>query len=241
MRVDNPPRSKSESPLADIIEGFRWVSHTGPIRALLLLLGLVSLVGMPYTVLMPIFADHVLHSGAKGLGILMGFTGIGALLGALTLAVRSGVRGLGRLISICCAGFGVSLIAFSFSKFVLAVRFPAPFRWDFSSCCRWPRSNTLIQAMVPDALRGRVMALDPLCSWAWRPSVRLTGRRGCGPDGCSDRSRSWRGSQHCGICLVRQEASSLPRRGPPTAHRAGHGWRRARGRDDRAGRAVMKC
>src|SRR6266478_4807295 len=61
------------------------VSYTGPIRALLLLLGVVSLVGMPYTVLMPVFADHILHGGAKGLGILMGFTGIGALFGALTL------------------------------------------------------------------------------------------------------------------------------------------------------------
>src|SRR5205823_4493791 len=83
-------RSTSDSPLGDIIEGFRWVSRTGPIRALLLLLGLVSLVGMPYTVLMPIFADHVLRSGVRGLGILMGFTGIGALLGALTLADRMG-------------------------------------------------------------------------------------------------------------------------------------------------------
>ena len=81
--------------MADIIEGFRWVSRTKPIRALLLLLGLVSLVGMPYTVLMPVFADRILHGGARGLGILMGFTGVGALLGALTLALRDGVQGPG--------------------------------------------------------------------------------------------------------------------------------------------------
>lgn len=61
MRVHCPSRSKSDSPLDDIIEGFRWVSHTGPIRSLLLLLGVVSLVGMPYTVLMPVFGDHILH------------------------------------------------------------------------------------------------------------------------------------------------------------------------------------
>ena len=72
-----------------------------PIRALLLLLGLVSLVGMPYTVLMPIFADRILHGGARGLGILMGATGVGALLGALTLAAKTGVKGLGRWVTIC--------------------------------------------------------------------------------------------------------------------------------------------
>src|SRR5262249_6081035 len=87
MKIECTRRSISDSPLEDIIEGFQWVSRTAPIRALLLLLGLVSLVGMPYTVLMPIFADRILHGGARGLGILMGFTGVGALLGALTLAL----------------------------------------------------------------------------------------------------------------------------------------------------------
>ena len=61
MNVHCPPRSKSNSPLADIVEGFRFASETGPIRALLLLLGLVSRVGMPYTVLMPVFADRISH------------------------------------------------------------------------------------------------------------------------------------------------------------------------------------
>src|SRR5205814_3082425 len=83
------------SPLSHILDAFQWVRRTAPIRALLLLLGLVSLVAMPYTVLMPVFADKVLHGGARGLGILMGATGVGALLGALTLASRTGVRGLG--------------------------------------------------------------------------------------------------------------------------------------------------
>jgi MFS family permease len=174
MRVDARPRSTSDSPLDDIIEGFRWVSHTGPIRALLLLLGLVSLVGMPYTVLMPVFADHILHSGAKGLGILMGFTGIGALLGALTLAVRTGVRGLGRLISICCAGFGVSLIVFAFSKIFwlsAALLIPVGFFIMLQMAC----SNTLIQAMVPDALRGRVMALYSMMFMGMAPFGALLG------------------------------------------------------------------
>ena len=77
--------SKDSSPFEHIAEGFRFVRCTKPILALVLLIGLVSLVAVPYSVLMPIFADRVLHSGAHGLGILMGATGIGALLGALTL------------------------------------------------------------------------------------------------------------------------------------------------------------
>jgi MFS family permease len=174
MRVDCPARSKSDSPLDDIIEGFRWVSHTGPIRSLLLLLGIVSLVGMPYTVLMPVFADHVLHGGAKGLGILMGFTGIGALFGALTLALRTGIKGLGRLISICCAGFGISLIAFAFSKLFWLSAFlliPVGFCIMLQMAC----SNTLIQAMVPDGLRGRVMALYSMMFMGMAPFGALLG------------------------------------------------------------------
>src|SRR6476646_1076256 len=90
--------------LAHVKEGFHFVGRTAPILALLLLLGLVSLVAMPYTVLMPIFADRILHGGARGLGILMGATGVGALLGALTLAARTGVSGLGRWVTFACGG-----------------------------------------------------------------------------------------------------------------------------------------
>jgi MFS family permease len=106
MRIECARASKSDSPLAGILEGFQWVSRTAPIRALLLLLGLVSLVGMPYTVLMPVFADRILHGGARGLGILMGFTGA-CFAGCIDLALRSGVRGLGRLVAVTCvAGLG---------------------------------------------------------------------------------------------------------------------------------------
>ncbi len=76
---------------------------------------------MPYTVLMPVFADQILHGGARGLGILMGATGVGALLGALTLATRSGVLGLGRWVAFTCGGFGFSLVLFAFSRYFLAV------------------------------------------------------------------------------------------------------------------------
>jgi MFS family permease len=158
MHVQSPPRVSKHSPIEDIIEGFRWVNQTKIIRSLLLLIGLVSLVGMPYTVLMPVFADQILHGGARGLGILMGSTGVGALLGALTLAAKTGIKGLGRWVAITCAGLGISLFCFAFSRsFWLSalLLLPAGYSMMLQMAC----SNTLIQTMVPDQLRGRVMSL----------------------------------------------------------------------------------
>jgi MFS family permease len=146
------------SALASIAEGFRFVSHTAPVRALLLLLGLISLMGMPYVVLMPIFADQILHGGASGLGILMGASGVGALAGAMSLAARAGMRGLGRWVAFSSAAFGASIILFSLSRsFWLAALLLLPS--GFAMMVQMASSNTLIQAMVPDALRGRVMAV----------------------------------------------------------------------------------
>src|SRR5205807_7548627 len=120
MRVQMRRQTHSGGALQEIAEGFSWVWHTGPIRSLLMMIGLMSLVGMPYSVLMPIFADHILHGGARGLGLLMGATGVGALLGALTLASRSGLSGLGRWIAFSCGGFGLFLILFPlFRHFLL--------------------------------------------------------------------------------------------------------------------------
>jgi len=141
-----------------IIEGFRFVLRARPIRALLILLGLVSVTGMPYMVLMPIFADQILKGGAKGLGLLMGSSGIGALAGALLLAGRQGVRGLGTWVMLSCGGFGVSLILFAFSRnFWMSTLLLLPA--GFSMMVQMASSNTLIQSMVPDQLRGRVMAV----------------------------------------------------------------------------------
>lgn len=146
------------SPLAAIIEGFRFVWRTGPVRALLLLLGAVSLFGTPYAVLMPIFADQILHGGASALGLLMGASGLGALLGALSLAVRNKVYGLGRWVAVATAGFGACLILFSLShSFWLSAFLLMPV--GFAMMIEMAASNTLIQAMVPDKLRGRVMAV----------------------------------------------------------------------------------
>ena len=174
MKVECVRRGGKGSPLEDIVEGFRWVNSQGMIRALLLLIGLDSLVGMPYTVLMPVFADKVLHRGAHGLGILMGATGVGALLGALTLASRTGVRGLGRMVAWSCGAFGISLLLFSSSHwFWLSVIFllPAGYSMMLQMAC----TNTLIQSMVPDELRGRVMSVYSMMFMGMAPFGALFG------------------------------------------------------------------
>jgi MFS family permease len=141
-----------------IAEGFRYAARTAPIRAILLLLGTLSFMGMPYAVLMPIFADKILHGGARGLGLLMGASGIGAIIGALVLAARPNVRGLGRWIAYACAGFGASVILFSCSRnFWLSAALLVPA--GFSMMVHMASSNTLVQTMVADEMRGRVMAL----------------------------------------------------------------------------------
>jgi MFS family permease len=159
MKVTSRPiEGTGASPFQHIKEGFSWVKRTRPIRALLLLLGLVSLVGMPYVVLMPIFADRILHGGARGLGLLMGATGVGAMMAALTLAAKKTLKGLGRWVATSSAGFGFSMILFSQSRwFWLSFALLIPL--GFSMMLQMASSNTLIQSMVPDRLRGRVMSV----------------------------------------------------------------------------------
>ncbi len=175
-------------PLEHLKEGFQFVRHTAPIRALLMLLGVVSVTGMPYVVLMPIFAAKVLHGGgqqfasligshdlgAVRLGILMGATGVGALLGALTLAARSGIKGLGRWVAVCCGGFGVSLVLFAFStSFWISVLLLLPV--GYFVMLQMASSNTLIQVMVPDELRGRTMAVYSMMFMGMAPIGALLG------------------------------------------------------------------
>lgn len=160
MRITTPRfvAQAGHSVLANIAEGFRFVGKTAPVRALLLLIGAVSFTALPYTVLMPLFADQVLHAGARGLGILMGASGIGALLGSLALATRSSVKGLGRWIAIACAIFGATLSAFALSRsFVLSSALLVIA--GGAMMVQMASSNTLIQSMVPDELRGRVMSV----------------------------------------------------------------------------------
>jgi MFS family permease len=139
-------------------EGFVYVARARPVRALLLLLGLVSLTGMPYAVLMPVFAKEILGGGAHEMGILMGCSGAGALLGAIVLASRKSVKGLGAFVAWCAGGLGLALVAFAFShSFWLSALLLVPV--GFCMMSEMASSNTLIQSLIPDAVRGRVMSV----------------------------------------------------------------------------------
>ena len=156
-----PVRSAGEgapSELARLVEGFALVRRTLPIRNLLLLLGLLSLMGTPYSVLMPLFAAKVFHGGSQTFGLLMGTSGAGALAGALTLASRPHFRGLGRWVSATSMGFGVALMAFAYSRW-LFLSIPLMLLVGFCFMVEMAATNTLIQMMVPGAFRGRVMAI----------------------------------------------------------------------------------
>ena len=141
-----------------VVEGFAYSWDTKPVRALLLLLGLVSLMGMPYSVLMPIVADRILHGGPNAYGLLLSASGLGALAGAATLTMRRHIRGLGRWVAVSAIGFGVTLIAFSLSRRLwLSTLLLVPA--GFFVMIEMASSNTLIQSMIPNRLRGRVMSV----------------------------------------------------------------------------------
>jgi MFS family permease len=154
--------------LADLREGFRYVGGFAPIRAILLLLALVSFTGIPYTVLMPIFAGEVLHGGAHTLGILMGATGVGAIVGVLWLASRSSVLGLGRTMWVAGALFGVGLIAFSLSRW-LWLSVPLLAIAGGGMMVQMAASNTLLQTLVDEDKRGRVMSFYTMAFFGMMP------------------------------------------------------------------------
>jgi MFS family permease len=152
-----PQKAKAASVLAELKQGWQYVSTFIPIRAILLLLALVSLVGMPYTVLMPIFAGSILHGGPHTLGFLMGATGVGALIGALVLARRESVVGLSRVIPWRAGLFGAALVGFSLShwlSFSLLLMVVA----GYGFMQQMAASNTILQTIVDADKRGRVMS-----------------------------------------------------------------------------------
>jgi len=153
-----PPQSFPQKTgiFSELKEGLKYVARFAPVRTILLLLALVSLFGMPYTVLMPIFAARVLKGGAHTLGFLMAASGVGALAGAVVLAARKSVRGLGRMIAISSAIFGAGLIGFSQSR-VLWLSLVLLFAAGFGMMTQMASSNTILQTIVPDERRGRVM------------------------------------------------------------------------------------
>ena len=158
MRLHAPVvKRAATSMLSELTAGWTYVAEFLPIRTILMLFALISLMGMPYVVLMPIFAKKALGGGPHTLGFLMGAMGLGALLSALSLAARRNVRGLVRIIPIAAAVFGAGLVGFGLSHWFwlsMAMVFIA----GMGMMQGMAASNTVIQTIVTEDKRGRVMS-----------------------------------------------------------------------------------
>jgi MFS family permease len=158
MRLQGPVvKHLATSTLTELKVGWTYVSGFVPVRTILLLFAVISLMGMPFVVLMPIFAARVLHGGPHTLGFLMGAMGVGALISALSLAARKSVRGLVRMIPIAAAVFGLGLIGFGLSR-VFWLSMIMVFVAGMGMMQGMAASNTVIQTIVSEDKRGRVMS-----------------------------------------------------------------------------------
>ena len=157
MRVTIEHRKSATRMLDEMRDGVRYVWGFVPARTVLLLLALVSTMGMPYMVLMPAVASDILHGGPHTLGFLMTASGVGALIGALYLATRASVLGLGRAIPIAAITFGVGLSAFAFSHVLWLSLLLLPIVGG-GFMVETAATNTILQTIVEERLRGRVMA-----------------------------------------------------------------------------------
>jgi len=164
LRMDLPPweAKKDHPPVLDhIAEGLRFVASDRRVVLLLLLLAAVCLLAMPYAVLMPIFADGILHGGPRGLGMLMGGSGVGAVLSAAALAGRKDHAGLERTAWMGAAATGLMLVAFAYSRvFWLSLVLIVPV--GTAMVAHMTSNNTLVQMLIPDGMRGRVMAFHAM-------------------------------------------------------------------------------
>lgn len=146
------------SPFHHIKEGFLFSWNNTPIRALLLLIGIFGFCGVSFSALLPIFSDQILHHGAKGMGVLLGVSGIGAVFGGLLLASRHKVTGIKKVIANCTLLFSVCVFLFAYSKsFFFSMLLMALIGFCYTVICSG--SNTALQAMTDDHLRGRVIGL----------------------------------------------------------------------------------
>jgi MFS family permease len=158
MRLRSTPASARGTDVLVVLRtGLCYVTRSVPIRTALILLAVVSAMGMPYTVLMPVIASDVLHGGPGTLGALMTATGVGALAGTLHLASRKTVVGLGRLIMYSTLLFGTSLILFAVSRSLWLSLAVLPFV-GAGLIVQMAGTNTILQTIVDDGFRGRVMA-----------------------------------------------------------------------------------
>jgi MFS family permease len=152
-----PIRRAATSMFEQLKEGWSYVTSFQPIRTILTLFALLSLMGMPFMVLMPIFASQILHGGPHTLGYLTGASGVGALISAASLALRKSVRGLTTMIQIAAVLFGTGLILFGLSHH-LALSLLLMLIVGFGMMQGLAASNTVIQTLVPEDKRGRVMS-----------------------------------------------------------------------------------
>lgn len=166
-----PPPKKRDNPkhvLHELAEGFRYSIGFAPIRSVLTLLALVSLAGMPYAVLLPAIAVQTFGGGANTLGYLMSASGTGALAGAFYLASRSTVLGLGRTIALAACTFGLGLVAFSFAT-SLWLALPILVVSGAGMMIQMAASNTIVQTLVDDEKRGRVMSFYAMAFFGSMP------------------------------------------------------------------------
>lgn len=158
MRIERSPRAEPPKHLlTELREGYTYAFHFPPIRALLLLLAMVSLMGLPFAVLMPVMASKVLGGGPNTLGFLLAASGLGALVGSGYLASRRTVQGFGRVIALTAALFGVGLVAFALSRHVV-LSLLALVVVGYGMMVSLAASNTLLQTIVEERMRGRLMS-----------------------------------------------------------------------------------
>jgi MFS family permease len=151
------PRIKGGSMLDELRTGFRYVRGFPPVSTSLILLAIVATMGMPYSVLMPVIAAGVFHGGAHTLGFLMTASGLGAVAGALYLASRQSVLGLGRVMVVSTFTFGTGLVAFGLVRSFWVALLVLPVV-GAGFMVQMAATNTLLQTIIEERLRGRVMA-----------------------------------------------------------------------------------
>ena len=162
------------NPLQKVKEGFVYAFSFPPIRSILLLSALVSLMGLQNTILVPVIAEQVLKGGAETLGFLMAASGVGALTGGIYLATRQTILGIGKLIALAPAILGIGLIAFSLSRFLPLSLFTMLFV-GLGTILQIAASNTFLQTIVEDDKRGRLMSLYTMSFLGMIPVGNLLG------------------------------------------------------------------
>ena len=170
----NKEDSEKTQVLQGLKEGFIYAFGFPPIRSILFFLGWISLVGTANTTLMPVFARDILHGDSKTYGFLMAAIGVGAIIGAIFLASRKNVLGLGRIITIASSIFGIGLISFSLSH-TLWLSFFLLLLTGFGMMVHMASSNTILQTIVDDDKRGRVMSLYAMAFMGMAPLGSLLG------------------------------------------------------------------